>query len=252
MIAFKCPGCFRSFSVKDHFAGKRTKCPKCAFPLTVPAGPAVAEPTLPHDPLMDAPPLPPPPEHFCVPRPKQTGPIVAFCAGGTLLILAVILLVLGLGSGESGTKGGQGDRKDGQGDRLLPATEPSRPVADADNYDAYDLIKLVQGDPGIATRLKGRTLTIRGIFQEKLRLGGSDPQGELTGEVFDAAIVILADKGERPGLCGAFIGRNADTLSSLRPGDSIQFKGKFMGVDQLKITGRERYSSIVFSECVQR
>lgn len=37
MIAFTCPGCGKSFSVKDELAGKQRKCPNCATHLTVPA-----------------------------------------------------------------------------------------------------------------------------------------------------------------------------------------------------------------------
>ena len=36
MIPFKCPGCAKRFSVKDEFAGMRTKCVKCGDSLLVP------------------------------------------------------------------------------------------------------------------------------------------------------------------------------------------------------------------------
>lgn len=36
MIAFTCPGCTKAFSVKDDFAGRKTKCPKCHAVLLVP------------------------------------------------------------------------------------------------------------------------------------------------------------------------------------------------------------------------
>ena len=36
MIAFNCPGCAKAFSVKDDFAGRRSKCPKCGQALIVP------------------------------------------------------------------------------------------------------------------------------------------------------------------------------------------------------------------------
>jgi hypothetical protein len=101
MIAFQCPGCLHRFSVKDQFAGKKTKCPKCGFALTVPASAAPAAGAPARDPLADAPPLPPPPEHFGG-RQKQTGLIIAFCTGGALLILAVVLLIIGFGGGGSG------------------------------------------------------------------------------------------------------------------------------------------------------
>lgn len=41
-IAVTCSGCSTSFSVKDEYAGKRAKCPKCGEPITIPAtaGPA--------------------------------------------------------------------------------------------------------------------------------------------------------------------------------------------------------------------
>ena len=35
-IAVRCPSCSASFSVKDEYAGKRTKCPKCGGPLSIP------------------------------------------------------------------------------------------------------------------------------------------------------------------------------------------------------------------------
>lgn len=37
MIAFSCAGCRKSFSVKDEFAGRNTKCPKCGTSIVVPA-----------------------------------------------------------------------------------------------------------------------------------------------------------------------------------------------------------------------
>ncbi len=39
MIAFNCPGCGKSFSVKEEFAGRKTKCPNpdCGIPIVVPA-----------------------------------------------------------------------------------------------------------------------------------------------------------------------------------------------------------------------
>jgi predicted nucleic acid-binding Zn ribbon protein len=59
MIAFKCPGCANSFSVKDQFAGRNTKCPKCGAPLRVPAatGAALSAPV--PAPVAKVPPPPP-------------------------------------------------------------------------------------------------------------------------------------------------------------------------------------------------
>ena len=37
VIAFDCTGCSQNFTVKDEFAGKSTKCPKCGTSLRVPA-----------------------------------------------------------------------------------------------------------------------------------------------------------------------------------------------------------------------
>lgn len=51
MIAFTCPGCEKAFSVKDDFAGRKTKCPKCHTVLlvpmaaTAPAAPPVLAPS---------------------------------------------------------------------------------------------------------------------------------------------------------------------------------------------------------------
>src|SRR2546425_657489 len=36
MINFPCPSCGRNYSVKDEYAGKRTKCPKCGQKIRVP------------------------------------------------------------------------------------------------------------------------------------------------------------------------------------------------------------------------
>ena len=50
MITFKCSGCARSFSLRDKFAGMKTKCPTCGAPLSVPAavpGSTAVVPTLP-------------------------------------------------------------------------------------------------------------------------------------------------------------------------------------------------------------
>ena len=42
MISFTCPGCGRSFSVPDQFAGRRASCKSCGGPVVVPvAGPAL-------------------------------------------------------------------------------------------------------------------------------------------------------------------------------------------------------------------
>jgi len=38
MINFACSGCGKTFSVKDEFAGRKTKCSKCGVSLRVPAG----------------------------------------------------------------------------------------------------------------------------------------------------------------------------------------------------------------------
>lgn len=35
-IAVRCTSCSASFHVKDEYAGKRTKCPKCGGPMTIP------------------------------------------------------------------------------------------------------------------------------------------------------------------------------------------------------------------------
>src|SRR5262249_15065029 len=40
MIGFSCSGCGKSFSVKDEFSGKKTKCPSCGAPIRVPAASA--------------------------------------------------------------------------------------------------------------------------------------------------------------------------------------------------------------------
>jgi len=37
MIAFSCPSCGESFSVKEEFAGRKTKCRKCSATIRVPA-----------------------------------------------------------------------------------------------------------------------------------------------------------------------------------------------------------------------
>ncbi|HTU18694.1 MAG TPA: SHOCT domain-containing protein [Gemmataceae bacterium] len=40
MIDFNCPGCGKAFSVKDDFAGKKTKCQKCGARMMIPSAPA--------------------------------------------------------------------------------------------------------------------------------------------------------------------------------------------------------------------
>src|SRR5271155_4927167 len=37
MIAFSCPRCGKSGSVKDEFCGRETKCPECNTPIHLPA-----------------------------------------------------------------------------------------------------------------------------------------------------------------------------------------------------------------------
>jgi predicted RNA-binding Zn-ribbon protein involved in translation (DUF1610 family) len=72
MIVFKCPGCEKSFSVKDEFAGKHTKCPQCGNPLRVPAGtaPAVSAP----EPTPPAKVAFPPPAKVAFPPPAKVAP----------------------------------------------------------------------------------------------------------------------------------------------------------------------------------
>ncbi len=40
MISFVCPGCGKSYSVADGYAGRTTRCKACGSPLTVPAAPS--------------------------------------------------------------------------------------------------------------------------------------------------------------------------------------------------------------------
>jgi predicted Zn finger-like uncharacterized protein len=42
-ISVSCPSCSAGFKVKDEYAGKRAKCPKCGNPLTIPTAVQVAE-----------------------------------------------------------------------------------------------------------------------------------------------------------------------------------------------------------------
>lgn len=68
MIAFACARCEKTFHVKDEFAGRKTKCPKCGASLLVPGttGPATSTPVPPPvvkvapPPLAVVPPAPPP------------------------------------------------------------------------------------------------------------------------------------------------------------------------------------------------
>jgi predicted Zn finger-like uncharacterized protein len=46
-ISVHCPSCSAAFKVKDEYAGKRAKCPKCSEPLTIPAAAAPPEPAAP-------------------------------------------------------------------------------------------------------------------------------------------------------------------------------------------------------------
>lgn len=59
MIAFNCTACPATFSVKEEYAGRRTKCPKCGTTLRVPSPDGQARPPAPHIP--SPPPAPPPP-----------------------------------------------------------------------------------------------------------------------------------------------------------------------------------------------
>src|SRR4051794_30681785 len=42
-IPVSCPSCSATFRVKDEYAGKRAKCPKCGEPLTIPTAIQAAE-----------------------------------------------------------------------------------------------------------------------------------------------------------------------------------------------------------------
>ena len=37
MISFQCPACGKKLKVKDEFAGKKGKCPKCGNVINIPA-----------------------------------------------------------------------------------------------------------------------------------------------------------------------------------------------------------------------
>jgi hypothetical protein len=91
--------------------------PSAMPPSAMPARHATA-----HDSFADSPPLPPPPEHFGS-KQKQTGLIVAFCAGGVLLILAVVFLFVGFGA-----SGAKGDKPLAKGDSSGASRSDSPPV----------------------------------------------------------------------------------------------------------------------------
>lgn len=42
-ISLTCPECFKMFSLKDEFAGKKLRCPKCSAVITAPEAPAAPE-----------------------------------------------------------------------------------------------------------------------------------------------------------------------------------------------------------------
>jgi hypothetical protein len=48
MIAFSCPGCGKSYSVKDEFAGRKTRYPKCGASIALPVIAAPLCPTTPN------------------------------------------------------------------------------------------------------------------------------------------------------------------------------------------------------------
>lgn len=56
-ISARCPKCSAAFRVKDEYAGKRTKCPKCGGPMSIPAANPLAD-TI----KMPSPPKPPKPK----------------------------------------------------------------------------------------------------------------------------------------------------------------------------------------------
>src|SRR4051794_17160154 len=82
-IAVTCPGCGATMKAPDALAGKKSKCPKCASAVSVPAV-AVAE----------APPL-------IAPRKKKKGGAVKLLACGCLVFLlgGGCLSALGVGGG---------------------------------------------------------------------------------------------------------------------------------------------------------
>lgn len=62
-IFVRCPSCSAGFNVKDEYAGKRTKCPKCGGQMTIPTMDIADTVRMPYPPNAPkpAPPAAPPP-----------------------------------------------------------------------------------------------------------------------------------------------------------------------------------------------
>lgn len=120
MIAFNCAGCGKSFSVKDEFAGRETRCPKCGATLRVPAftstGATVQTPAAPINlrpqpspvvqayppPLVTAEVLPSPPGAQGKGANTKKRLIIAASVGGGVLLTAIIVLLIVFGGGLPG------------------------------------------------------------------------------------------------------------------------------------------------------
>lgn len=105
MIAFNCPGCGKSFCVKDEFAGRKTRCPKCRTRFVVPATETAISPAPPWYMEKATAPVPIEPD-----SPEQTRPrsrmsgwpaaiwvlaaVVAALVSLALVVLIVILLTI--------------------------------------------------------------------------------------------------------------------------------------------------------------
>jgi len=89
MIHFACPTCAKTFQVKDEFAGRRTKCPKCGQAIQVPA-PASGAPGVAGAPSSEFPPSSHPPGR----RQSRAALFIGLGAGVLVLVIGIVLVTL--------------------------------------------------------------------------------------------------------------------------------------------------------------
>jgi hypothetical protein len=186
MIDFKCPGCGKSFTVKDASAGKKTKCPKCGVAMRVPgaAAPPAGAPAagnsasaattnpfeVPPDTTGNT------PAKGAAQKPRSgPSPKTVFIGCGALLGLLLLASCIGAGTWYAWSNAGAG------GWKIPGGADPKIAGAGGAKANAMEVTaKEVRGAyaaNGVAAdeKYKGKTVRIEGVLQRI----GTDGDGKL-------------------------------------------------------------------------
>ena len=219
MIAFKCSGCAKNFSVKDDLAGRKTRCPKCGASMLVPAAKgavAIARPAHPPSSATknpfelppDADGLAPVNENAQSPRRGSFGKTVLLGCGtllGLLLIGSVVAIIVvrpweGRGVGGGIIPGGGDAKIDGGNGPKGNAME----VTAEEIFNAYKANGVAADD-----KYKGKAIQIRDVVDS-------------TNSNVSGAYVLLS-----AGFLCFFDDNHKGQLTKLRKGQYLTVRGVF-------------------------